>query len=509
MQDLGTRVLVSKPVDRSEQINKFNDVLNRIRRNRPVSSTLFEWYGPPGIGKSTLINLLQGECKKKKVPWILVDFAESGAKARKYLDDPTVLLQDMLADLVEKVQIDRDSLSGKIEQYRISSPPQAVIRAYFKLSHNERLYNKPDWLTTLQEVTIEFVGLIRGLTQLDQDRIQPIAIFFDETEEADIELVDWIEEKVINPLVQLKHCVIVWTARRPWRWKRPEIRQRLQSERLPVFEEEEVKEQFRSSSSTPDLAELFFKNIHVVTDGHPFANAVVISQLNAWEAQGQALTSEYFSGHEMELLREIFHHFIRDYAFKKLKSDEQTACELLALVRLFDTTMLRKILKACGGEEFKEWSQEDFGDLLLRLKKTQLLVWDKGYALDPALRYLIRNYFSVCEVETYLEINRVALVVYQNWLEKPVDNRNLFVIEELYHYASLHQAGEQVNLEAEMAKRLQQYFGWIKDNEALRNALERLEGELKHDSELKRLTSGISSTTLVEQIQIFLAELPV
>lgn len=493
-------------VDRREQIDKFNDILSRIHNRRPVSENIFEWYGGPGIGKSMLIELLVRECENKHIPWILTNFKDLGKRTEKYLDDPTKLIEDLVSNLAKKAPLNTTSLRESIKKYRSSAHPKQTIRAYFNLSQEERLYQKPDWLERLRSLTVEFIKLVDGLApKSDRDPVQPVVFLFDETEHADVELVDWLEEWVINPLAQRKYCVIVWMARRPWRWKRPEIRRRLQSEPLLVFAEEEVKEQVRFNSSNPDLAELFFKNVHIVTGGHPFANSVVISQFDAWEAQGQTLTPEYFSAREIELLREIFHRFIRDYAFERLTSREKLACELLAMVRLFDTTMLRAILTMSSSEEFAGWSQEDFGDLLLLLQKTQLLVWDRGYTLDPALRYIIRNYFSVCEISTFVEVNRAALAVYQNWLEKPVvDNRSLFVIEELYHYASLQQVGEPVSLEDELAKRLRQYPKWIKDDQALGNALERLEGELKHDKELERLTERVSSTKLVEQVREFL-----
>jgi hypothetical protein len=120
------------------------------------------------------------------------------------------------------------------------------------------------------------------------------------------------------------------------------------------------------------------------------------------------------------------------------------ACRLMALVRLFDTTMLREILQACTGEPFTG----DLGNLLLRLKKTQLLVWEKGYAIDSGLRYIIQKYFMVSEQKTFIDANRATLRVYEDWLKRPVDNRCLFVMEELYHNAVLLQVGEQMDLKA-------------------------------------------------------------
>jgi hypothetical protein len=107
--------------------------------------------------------------------------------------------------------------------------------------------------------------------------------------------VDWIEEWIINPLIQIKHCVVVWTARRPWRWKRPEIRRQLTSESLDVFDPDVVKQQIELGSAKPDLVMKLFNNVHIITGGHPFANRIVINELDLLTQQGQQITAETFS----------------------------------------------------------------------------------------------------------------------------------------------------------------------------------------------------------------------
>ncbi|MCZ7542707.1 MAG: ATP-binding protein [Anaerolineae bacterium] len=484
-------------VDRREQVDQFEETLDRIRQKRPVPSTLFEWHGGPGIGKTTLIRFLRATCDEQKVPSILVDFLATGGHARRYVADPAALIEDMTADLAKKAAVDAGRLREKIAAYRALPRPEAVVPACIKMSQEERLYSSPEWYLALQVATQQFLDLVGRLSPAQDGQPQPVAIFFDETERVDVELADWIEEWLINPLAQMGHCVIIWTARRPWRWKRPEIRRRLHSEALTVFKEDEVKQQVvQSGSAGASLAEVLFQSVHHVTGGHPYANAVVIEQLDAWNKAGLTPTAEYFSAHRADVLREVFIGFIRGYALREFTPRVQIACELLAMVRLFDTTMLRAVLEAHGGELFKGWSQEDFGDLLLQLKRTQLLVWGKGFALDPSLRHIIHNYFLVCEPDMYRAVNRTALEVYQTWLDKPVDNRGLFVIEELYHEACLNRVGEQIAIEETFKARLSQYPVWITDQQALRSALEWLKEELAHDEQLGRLTDDPSNATL-------------
>ena len=491
-------------VDREEQLAKIADVLERISRQGPVSSNLFEWYGSPGIGKSVLVKMLADVANKKHAAWTIVDFKRSKQKVETCLHDPITLTEAIVSDFRHQVNLDTHEFDAAVKNYRkVALPGEGVTSAYAAMDQETRLYRRPDWLSELRNVVIAFIKLINTLpSQEKANGIRPVILFFDETEHAEIELVDWIEEWIINPLIQIRHCVVVWTARRPWRWKRPEIRRRLTSELLNVFEEDVVKKQIQLGSEKPDLVSELFKNVYTLTGGHPFASHIVITELDMLAKQGEEITPETFQGFESKLLGEIFDRFINGYAFSELKSNDlKIACKFIALVRLFDSTMLRKILQVCVSDLFTPWEQDDFGDLLLKLKKTQLLVWDKGYAIDPGLRHIIQKYFMVLDRGKFIDANQAALQVYEDWLKRPVDNRSLFVLEELYHHAVLVQVGVDADLPVLLEKRLKEYPDWIRDKQALYNALERLEGEIHNDKELEKLT--LSTADLVRQVETF------
>ncbi len=489
-------------VNRDADVALFRDALDRIIMQRPGMTPVFEWHGGPGIGKTTLVKaLLIPECVAKGVPWVLIDFLKSPIE--EYVTDPTLLLEAILVELGKNahVAIEDVDFRNRLADFRARARPAQVIRAYFEMSPDDRLYRRPEWLEALRDVAHKFVAAVAHLGQRNTNQLRPVVLFFDETEHSDFELADWVEEWVISPLSQFKQVVVVWTARRPWRWKRPEIRRRLESRALGVFDQEAVQKQFQSMGSSWDLASALFAKVHSVTGGHPFANAVVIGQVNAWTAGGEAVTPDVFSQREKELLTTIFERFIKDYAFKGLDDAARIACELMGLVRIFDTTMLRRVLQEHGGDLFRDWRQEDYGDLLLRLKKTQLLVWTKGYGLDPALRYLIHEYYAICQPHTYVAVNRIAFAVYEEWLTRPVDNRALFLLEALYHQACLRRAGESVDLGETLDRQLQEYHKRIRDEQALRQAIEKLADELEHDRELERIVGEELTRHLVEQVR--------
>lgn len=492
-------------VDRQAQVNKFADVLDRIVRQMPLNQNLFEWYGCPGIGKSILVTMLARRADEKHAAWTVVNFKQLGEKTvATYLRDPIILVEEIISDLKKQIILDEQEFKVALQVYRnIALPVDGVVPAYLALDLEARLYRRPAWLTELRNVVIAFIKLVNTLPFQVRVDARPVVLFFDETEYADIELVDWIEEWIINPLIQIKHCVVVWTARRPWRWKRLEIRRRLTSEMLEVFEPDVVKEQILVQSATPNLVVELFKNVYSLTGGHPFASYIVVTELDVLAKQGNEISFETFPGFESKLLTEIMNIFINQYAFRELDShDLKITCKFIALVRLFDSSMLRKILQTCAGDLFMPWNQDDFSDLLLKLKKTQLLVWEKGYAIDPSLRHIIQKYFMVLDRKMFITANRAALAMYEDWLGRPVDNRGLFLLEELYHNALLAFIGEKIDLRKVLMRRLEEYPNWFKDKNALSNALERLEGEINNDKELADFVPFVDELVNIVHLEI-------
>jgi len=63
------------------------------------------------------------------------------------------------------------------------------------------------------------------------------------------------------------------------------------------------------------------------------------------------------------------------------------------------------------------------------------------------------------------------------------------------------QIGQQRDLIKILEKRLNAYPGWIKDEQALDNALERLEGEIGNDKELDQYTSTVELVKLVQKFR--------
>lgn len=468
-----------KPVNREAEVEDFRSALDRIRVLGSVFQTLYEWHGAPGIGKSTLVRLLKEECDRIQTPYSFIDFDENrNSRVSVYKEDISVLIEDLSSGFLgERVNEVRDT----ILQYR---------KAQSK-----------DKERKLDDVARAFQRLIKKLTDKD-----PVVLFFDETERADQEeVVAWLEEWIVNPLVQNGRCLIVWTGRRPQRWKRFEVRRRARVQELGVFDEEGTKNLFKSNSSYP-ISDLAIP-VRMLTGGHPYADTIVLRYLDYMAKEGRKPVKEQFDQIEAALLNELIQNFVDSFAFKGLDVEVVRACRMISLVRQFDVIMLREILTKALPADFGNYGRNEFGGLLSRLRSTQLVLWDdrrKGYALDPTLRHILGEYIRRDNPELYVQVNFYAIEVYRDWIMRAGDNRGIYIVEELYQQACANAVLEttspkkKVDLTLLLKQRIEEHQQ--NDFDLRASALDRLYHELESDPDLTRLIGSEGLRQLLDVV---------
>ena len=455
-----------KPVNREEQIDDFLLALNRIETLGSIFQTIYEWHGGPGIGKSTLLKMLMGLCDERKVPYTFINFdPERNANARGYSENISTLVLD-LVDAFPK------DLTGDV---------------YEAIHQYEPTDSESERELQLGKITTAFQNFVNELV-----KETPVVLFFDETEKADQDLVvPWLEEWIANPLAQNGRCLFVWAGRRPQRFKRFEVRRRVRTQELPVFDEKGTKKLFEKNSEYP-LSDLTIP-VRTLTGGHPFADTIILRYLDAQAHKGRQPEKAHFDDLRLALLNELSQNFVYKFAFKGLDPDVIQACEVLSLVRQFDIIMLREILSAAKPEIFGRYGRNEFGGLLSRLRSTQLVLWDdrrKGYALDPTLRRIMDEYICNGQAELYAEVNRTAIEIYKDWIQRAGDNRGIYIVEMLYQQACLNQLPkiEKKNLAELLGIEIKEYK---QDDPELRaSALNRLYHELESDDGLERKISA-------------------
>ena len=466
-------------VDREDQVSKFNTTIDEIEDGERRSA-IMGWWGGPGIGKSTLVNILMDECRKAKRPFAYLNFKQSTKV--NLSSNPLSVVKSIVESVGSKGVFTKNLQEIKNELKESKIKTSSVVWESFLVKFSEwdrgnRREVRPKEVKYLEDLS-------KALLVSLKKQPTPIILFFDETENASIVLTTWLEEFIIAPLMYSR-VVVVWTSRRPWRWKRHEAKRFLTEEELKAFNPEEVKKQMEKASEKGSLVADLFKNVYGVTRGHPFANTIAIREINSWTN----VTPDGFSLKKNELLSRIFDEYVNKYALSKLDKDTRYAIYYMSMVRYFDTTMLREILQGCVGTPFTEWKKEAFNDLMETMKKTELLYWGKGFTVELDLRLLIRDYYLLVKPDDYTSVNLKAKTVYKDWLSRSIESRTIYIVEELYHAACLNEIGAEYESLSEILKEnLTEYPNRIRnDKEALEKALNHLREEIGYDSDLKEL----------------------
>jgi len=466
MSVLSIPKLQSEYVPREAQVGLLRRIVNYIRLSGPIFQTIYEWTGIPGIGKTVLVGMLCGACAEMGVPYARIDFnARYNPDVHKYAGDPILVIKELSEHL----------------NRRGSTELEEAIREYESLPADNGYHRD----LASDEVVRAFRRYVRELLERD-----PVVFLFDTTDKAPPVVLAWLEEHVVSFLSQTGRCIFVFAGRAPLHWHRFEVRRRVRSERLTAFEPELVEKQFKLDRKHPQLVVLS-ERAYRLTSGHPMGSAVVLRYLGELADQGECVNEETFPRYEPKLLDGLVREVIDGYVFRDVKPALANACRAMALLRQFDVILLRRILSEFV-PDFREYPRDAFGGLLALLNATHLIDWDdvrKGYNVDSTLRRILSRYMRQSNPERYVGINKAALEVYQNWIERVTDNLSVYIIEEFYHYTCIAQVTRpQADWQTGLAERLQAYLDAYYtegDPELQISALERLDKGLERDEELR------------------------
>lgn len=485
-------------VDREVEIADFVSLIRLIRSNMPISYNLIEWYGEPGIGKTTLLNLYIEKCNNLKVAHFSINLRDD-EQQDKFLADPSLLLEKIAKEIAPLNQSTFVSFHSAINDFRAEANTTEIVKQYYSLSYEERLYQSPVWLHRLRSAAKELVNCLDSLATTDMKLWRPAVLLFDEADHCNTSLLDWIEEFIVVPFIAKKYFVVVWADRRPWRWKKPELQNRRQTRKLTGFDEANTRKQIQKNTDNPSLAEELFSTVFDITRGHPFAISVAIDEINS-----RNIT-------EGNIVSAIFNKVILNYAFQGLEDHQKIALQHLALVRLFDTSMIKEILQRCAVDIFPvEIKHEEFNLLLQQLTTTQLITWhNNSYSIIPDLRHLIREYYLIEPMarDKFIAVNKAALEVYKRRIERSYVDIPGAILEEIYHCASLAQTGQPCIILDVVKEHLGKIFENHLENDARRNALEGFRNRIDNDLELAELINHQVLTGLRDLIDKQLSEI--
>lgn len=486
-------------------VGYFRRCLLSIQGRQPVKHVI-EWNGGPGLGKTSLVRkLMQERCIPEEMSWTSINFKEAKGNGRDYYSDPTLMILDMISDFSTSLNIDTTLLDQAIANYRAVRPSGTFIYNYLQLLRIDQPVN---WLEAMNQVCAVFIEIVDTLGNVKHN-IRPVIFFMDETESIEYELADWLEEHILSRLVLKDYCLIVWTGRRHWRWKRPEVRNQLVREDIGHFKPDDVEDYINlNHSSTAEILLSWVDAVHRLSGGHGYSVSLAVHVLDHWLRENQVEKLPYsYEAMECTLLSALRRDFVLDYAFEGLNESVSEALELLALLRSLDTNLVNHILVKNQDLEIDNPYEYSIS-LLDQLKKTDLLVWrNTSYAVGDDIRHVLQAYYHKCEPEIYTQVHEKAVEAYSEMLGKAQDNLNLLMIEKLFHLAAVSQIRDSVDLEGEFRRQLNDYPFRISDRDFLGHTLEQLKAMLENDNELNDLTNGQAKENFAMQVQALIERL--
>jgi hypothetical protein len=345
------------------------------------------------------------------------------------------------------------------------------------------------------------------------EKMKPAVFLLDDLDSANIELITWLEEALIEPLLtSSKSIIVICTSKRDWRWKTWSIRRWVKNLYLGGLSEDDfircIKINLPKAAS---IEPRFLRSVYKATNGIPGILPLVIEEIDRINSKANftVVSTPLFI---RKLASQIYNRFIFEGVFDSLPEDIQYICDELALARKFDLRFIRELFKMVEGDYFQNWGTKDYLDLINEMSRNEVVYWDAGYKIVQTVSHPIRDYYRVNHPGYYAFMNRCILTIYKNWLNGPLAINSVksyasLIIEELYHEACLNNVillPQQKDLIDLFRERLEVYSVFSEDEfDNVVDSLDHLEYLLEHDFELSEMTGFQTADKLKSIIKKF------
>lgn len=393
--------------NRTTEIGIVTDKIDQAQAGK-ITRSLIEFYAVKGQGKSWLLKRIFNlfalgtespiSQEHTKPPLVArIDFDELVQKPASH---PFLILRTLVSELAQQSK---------------------------RTSHIPYLEERALAAKKLEKAVKEFVSFTKTLT----DNYVPILIF-DTTDHADEKVLEWLEEKIVFPLIQSDQVIFIFAGRRRLFWKYFEVRRRVDAHELLPLDEEGSAEQFRRRNQDPLAGKLLDR----FSKGHPYINRRILDDLhNQGVSRIDQTAIEVHQGYILERVQDII-----DSEFLVGLSKE-------AFVLLWDTCVLRRFhtaqLRYFAGlrsARNKKRPEGDYLDLIQQMIDIALVHWDSdegGYVLDATVRGVMLENLKERDRKRFIELQENALGLYKSWVLVYPENSQYYLREIVYHEAIL------------------------------------------------------------------------
>jgi len=261
-------------------------------------------------------------------------------------------------------------------------------------------------------------------------------LLLDSSEDAVEPLLNALEDELIHPLVRTGRVVFVIAGRRRLRWRRYEVRRRVEHRTLGLLGDSgEMQEMLGKLGVDPGLA----AELGRYAFRHPLTTRAIVEALREQGIQPSDLTSEVLRANEAFIADQIHEQVIAGYFFAGVAPELASLLWLACIPRKFDVTPLRALAVLFYPDRgYADRPSGFYLDTIRDMQDTRLVKWDSewdGYALLPVLRRIIARNLYMRDPDTFRTWHEQAAEQYRAWIEQFPRGADAYLVEFAFHRA--------------------------------------------------------------------------
>lgn len=379
-------------VHREDELRLANERLSALRAGKPVAKPVLFFHGIPMVGKSTLLRRIRQIAIQNLIPAALIDFADG------YLGEPG----------------NGQLVRGIMKQWEAA----ADVGPFEPVTSKDNA----------EEIASKLVAYASQLHR--SARPAPVALFLDTLEEAERGTFSWLQERVIEPLLEEGRIFLALAARAEYfelpielNWP---LSRRTRFLTLGTFGEKETPSHLSALKGETPLTpwqEQLLKSSdpNRLTQGVPGLNEIVFRE--SFESDEAAVR-----------------YLVEEVIFKRIaEGNVEEVQELLLTMSAFrrmDYLILAHVAHCFWPQRYPETNRNAGLLLARRMKATTLLeARQDGYGsvISPSLRFLLDDYQRYFEKRRHFETHCVA---YRWYKQEEVEKGDFVsVTDQIYHLA--------------------------------------------------------------------------
>lgn len=431
-------------IDRQAEIKDVENLLERVAAANSVAVEGIVYFGPPGVGKSRLLQNIALRCRDRKLHSAAFDF----------------------------------------QQHTINSQRLYLLHLFAQLAKRQKRKTLHETLKTATDE--EVLPLFAKVTQqLLKD--QPLILLLDSCEFCEPTLFDWIgqkflmhlEKSLLGPIALFLACrgQQVVTSNWPVQYVRATT-----SRYVPAFDFASTQEHLITLDKAKN-SRGGEKPLYDLSNGHPLSNEALVHFLQHLNIQAETI-----SQNRQQLAQLLYNHILHEYLLPPIESWPRENFEMICVPRRFDAAILEKLDPQYPLPWYSARMQE------LQSVSVHLIHVDHGkpaYQLDATLRKLLYAALAILRSDKVLEINQRLRQIYEEELrqEASIDRpRADSLLEMFYHHIQIELISKQTanpSVVEWLKKQLQTYFNPNERDDVLQ--LKLLDDLLNQDQELVEL----------------------